>query len=439
MRPASLALCLLAAMAAAGCARGAGRGEHRPPTGGSAEPVGSAPARFLYVWAGDKDEKDSDFLAVVDVRPASATYGQMLATAPVGMRGTMAHHLEYALPAAGQLLYANGHHHEAIFQFDVSDAERPRLVGTASAAPPLRYPHDFVRLPNQHLLVGYLRSEGPSPVPGDSTMPGNSGGVAELTPDGRVVRWGSAADSTLPRPMRPYAFAVLPERDRFVVTSAAMMEASSADAVQVWRLSDLTRLHTLPLPPARLPDGRMLDSGHAQPFEPRVMRDGSVLLNAYGCGFYRMTGIGTDRPAIQNVYTLDVPAGRVPPGRLAGCGVPVVDGRFWVVPVGRLNLLLTLDVSDPARPREVARLQTDSSFRPHWLAKDPGSDRIVVGAENGGEDRMLMARLDARTGALRWDETFRSADGRLGVSFVRDRWPHGLTGEAFGHAALFRP
>lgn len=107
--------------------------------------------------------------------------------------------------------------------------------------------------------------------------------------------------------------------------------------------------------------------------------------------------------------------------------------------VGRLNMLLTLDVADPARPREVARLYADSTFRPHWLAKDPGSDRIIVGAENGGENRMLMARLDPRTGALRWDESLRSADGRLGVSFVRDRWPHGPSGEAFGHAALFRP
>ena len=73
------------------------------------------------------------------------------------------------------------------------------------------------------------------------------------------------------------------------------------------------------------------------------------------------------------------------------------------------------------------------------MAKDPESDRIIVGAENGGENRMLMARLDGTTGRLSWDETFRSGDGSLGVSFVRHRWPHGETGEAFGHAALFRP
>ncbi len=106
--------------------------------------------------------------------------------------------------------------------------------------------------------------------------------------------------------------------------------------------------------------------------------------------------------------------------------------------VGRLNALVTLDVSDPEHPREVGRLLADSTFRPHWMAKDPGSDRIVVGAENGGEDRMLMARLDPASGALLWDESFRSADGALGVSFVRERWLHGDTGDAIGHAALFR-
>ena len=49
------------------------------------------------------------------------------------------------------------------------------------------------------------------------------------------------------------------------------------------------------------------------------------------------------------------------------------------------------------------------------------------------------ARVDARTGQLRWDETLKSADGVLGISLRRARWPHGATGDAFGHAALFRP
>ena len=138
------------------------------------------------------------------------------------------------------------------------------------------------------------------------------------------------------------------------------------------------------------------------------------------------------------MYTIDVPTDRVTDGQMASCGVPVLAGHYWVMSVGGLNLLVVLDISDPAHPREVSRLAADSTFRPHWQAKDPHSDRIIVGAENGGESRMLMARFDSTTGRLSWDESFRDADGKLGVSFVREQWPHGNTGEAFGHAALFR-
>jgi len=419
----------------AGCATQATTSASSAP---NAVAEGTTPARYLYVWAGDKDEKESDFLAVVDVRRDSPTYGQVLNTVPVGMTGTLPHHLEYALPPEGQTLYANGHHHEQIFRFDVSDAEHPKLAGIAEAAATFRYPHDFARLPDNSLLVGYLRSDGKSPTPGDTNVPGNHGGVVHMSADGRVLRKASAADPALTEPMRAYAFAVLPAIDRFVLTSAPMMEDHSADAIQIWRLSDLTPLETLMVPPARLPDGRTLAMGHRLPFEPRVMPDGSVLLNTYGCGFYRVTKIGS-APAMHNVYTIDIPVDRVPADRLGACGVPVISGRYWVMSVGRLSTLVTLDISDPEHPREVSRLLADSTFRPHWMAKDPGSDRIVVGAENGGESRMLMARLDDRTGLLTWDATFRSSEGTLGVSFVRRKWPHGDSGEAFGHAALFRP
>ncbi|MBA3341921.1 MAG: hypothetical protein H0T48_08795 [Gemmatimonadaceae bacterium] len=398
-------------------------------------------SRFLYVWAGDKDEKHTDFMAVVDVNPASPDYGDVVATVPVGMSGSLPHHLEYELPPAGRTLYANGHHHEAVFLFDLERDGRPRLAGKADAAPPFRYPHDFARLPNGNVLVGYLRSEGPSPAAGDTTNPGGHGGIAEFTPEGRHVRSASAAGGASAgggKPVRPYAFTLRADVDRVLVTSAAMMEPVNADVVQIFRLSDLSLLTTLPVPPARLPGGRTLSSGHKLPFGPRLMPDKSVLLNAYGCGFYRVTGIETEAPRIENVYTIDVPTSLVPDSTMAACGVPVVVGRFWVMSVGGLNTLIALDVSDPAHPVEVSRLKADSSFRPHWLAADPGSNRIIVGAENGGENRMLMARLDAKSGRLSWDESFRSADGRLGVSFVRDVWPHGPTGEAFGHAALFR-
>lgn len=407
----------------------------RAPDGESAAlPPGAA--RYLYVWAGDKDEKESDFLAVVDVRPSSATYGQVLATEQAGMSGTLPHHTEYQLPAPGQLLFANGHHHEQIYLFDTEEAERPRLVKALPPTPPYRYPHDFVRLPNGNVLVGFLRSEGPSPAPGDSTMPGNHGGIAEMTGDGRLVRTVSAADSTIRVPIRVYAFALRPDIDRLLTTSAPMMEDQSADVIQIWRLSDLALLRTIPMPPALLADGTVLPKGHQLPFEPRVMPDGSILLSAYGCGFYRVTGLDTDAPEIRNVHTIDV---RAAGDQHGACGIPALFGHYWVMTVGQLSTLVVLDLRDPAGPVEVSRLVADTTFRPHWLARDPGSNRMIVGAENGGENRMLMARIDTTTGKLAWDASFRGPDGTLGISFIRSAWPHGATGEGFGHAAVFRP
>ncbi len=429
-------LCFLSALPAACTAHHATDAASPAVVATSPTAAAEAPARYLYVWAGDKDEKDSDFMAVVDIRPTSSTYGQVVATEPVGMGGTLPHHTEYELPGPGRLLFANGHHHEKIFLFDTDSASRPRLVRTLPPVPPYRYPHDFLRLPNGNLLIGFLRSEGPSPTPGDTLVPGGHGGMAEVDGQGRVIRTASAAVAGLGAPVRVYAFAPRPDVDRLLTTSAPMMEDTTAHVVQVWRLSDLTLLHTLAVPPARLPDGTLIPRGHQLPFEPRVMPDGSVLLNAYGCGFYRVTGMDTAEPRITNVHTIDV---RAVGDSLGACGVPVVVGRFWVMSVGRLSALVTLDVSDPARPVEVSRLQADAGFRPHWLARDPGSDRLIVGAENGGENRMLMAHLDASTGRIRWDESLRADDGKLGISFRRERWPHGATGEAFGHAALFRP
>src|SRR5690606_27547013 len=78
---------------------------------GAPEPP-AGPSRFLYVWAGDTDGQDSDFLAVVDVEPGSATYGDVLWTDTVGLRGSLPHHLEYALPAEDEFLFGNSHHHE---------------------------------------------------------------------------------------------------------------------------------------------------------------------------------------------------------------------------------------------------------------------------------------------------------------------------------------
>lgn len=393
----------------------------------------SLPSRYLYVWAGDEDGKESDFMSVFDVDPSSKQFGQVISTTPVGMSNSMPHHLEYQLPAAGEFLFGNAHHHETVLLFDTRDSVHPVVAKTLPKVPTLRYPHDFVRLPNGNLLVGYLRSDGPSPLAGDSTMPGGHGGIAEFTAKGELVRWRSAADSTATStvPIRPYAFALLPALDRFVVTSALMMEDTSASVVQIWRLSDLTLLRTLPVPEALDGSNQPIKGSNGLPFEPRVLPDGSVFFNSYYCGFYRLTDV-VNNPTISPVYGIDMPDPE------KGCGVPLLIGKYWIMAVGRLNSLVTLDLSDPAHPREVQRLYADSVFRPHWLAYDEGGHRVVVGAENGGESRMMLADFDPVTGKLAWNEKLRGKDGTRGLSFTSTTWPHGASGAAYGHAAVFR-
>lgn len=424
--PVTLTL-VLTGLAAAACART------------PAPQAALSPSPLLLVFAGDADEADEDFLAVVDLGNGP-TAGRVVASTPIGLKASMPHHMEYALPPPGELLFMNAHHHEQTLLVDVSNSRQPRVAKRLTPPPPFRFTHDYTRLPNGNRLVGFLRSEGASPQKGDTTSPGGHGGIAEYSAAGDLLRSASAEVAGYQEPIRPYAFAPLLGEDRVVTTSALMMEQSSADVVQIWRYSDFKLLHTIAVPPGAAADGTPLPGAGKVPFEPRLMRDGSVLLNAYGCGLYRVTGIASERPSISHVYTIQVPDPPSPDATRGACGVPAIADNFWIMPVGRAHMLVTLDISDPARPREVARFETALDFNPHWLAADPASSRLVVGAELGGEQGMLILDLDRATGRLSPAAGIVDADGRPGyVNLAVNDWPHGATGPAWGHAALFLP
>lgn len=398
----------------------------------------SSPSPYLLVFAGDADEADEDFLAVVDLG-TGPTAGRVIATAPIGLKASMPHHMEYALPPAGELLFMNAHHHEQTLMVDTSDPRHPRIVKRLAPPPPFRFTHDYTRLPNGNRLVGFLRSEGASPQRGDTISPGGHGGIAEYSAAGDLLRTVRAAVDGYKEPIRPYAFAPLLEADRVVTTSAQMMESFSADVIQVWRYSDFKLLHTIAVPPGTAADGAALAAAAKIPFEPRLMRDGSVLFNAYGCGIYRVTDIASEQPAVRNVYTIQVPEPATADDVRGACGVPVIVGNYWIMPVGRAHMLVTLDISDPAHPREVARFSTAADFNPHWLAADPLSSRLVVGAELGGEQGMLILDLDKASGRLSPAAGIVAKSGRPGyIDLAIADWP-GATGPAWGHAALFLP
>ena len=385
---------------------------------------GTKPASYLYVWAGDEDEKDSDFLAVIDVRPGSADYGKVVATAPVGARATMPHHIEYETPPGG-LLFANGWKAGQTFIIDVADPLKPKLAGSFKAAGEYSYPHSFARLANGNVLAAFQST-------GEKYGP--SGGLVELDSAGRPVRAAASATPDIPNDLNwPYSLAVHPKIDRIVTTSTDMgmppfdqWQPHDTRHVQIWSAAELKLLASVALPESG--KGRH----HIWPAEPRVLADGTVYVNTFTCGLYRLTDLDTARPKAEFVHAF--------PGGTSFhdmCAVPVVIGHYWIQTVPALPGLIVLDVRDPARPVEVSRLTVDKRFAmPHWIAADRGSGRLVLTID--GSPDVLLLSFDDRTGTLAVDESFREAGAAAsGVSFDRAEWPHGKTGKALVHGAVF--
>ncbi len=387
----------------------AGQGERR---------VSNGPARYLYVWAGTGNDSTNgvDMMTVLDADPSSAAYATVLSVLTVDSSGRMPHHTEFSAPPTGSL-FANDFSGDKSFLVDFSTPASPRLTRRLASVPGGRRLHSFARLANGHVLATVQF--------GDGSVPGDPGGLAEFDGDGNLVRSAWSRDSTFPGAhIRTYALAVVPDADRVVTTSSPMNSEKTAHVIQVWRLSDLTLLKTLPVPEIAG------DSAHTYPFEVRALDDGTVMLNSYFCGFFRISGLDRD-PRIDRVMALPRPAN-------IGCSVPVIAGHFMVMPIAYAHRYATIDISDPAHPKEVASFPTDATFFPHWASADPGSDRLVFTDQGDGAPMVKIARLDRATGRLSWDERFKDAGATSpGVSYHRATWPNGVTGMAMPHGAVF--
>jgi hypothetical protein len=101
--------------------------------------------------------------------------------------------------------------------------------------------------------------------------------------------------------------------------------------------------------------------------------------------------------------------------------------------------LVALDISDPGKPVEVSRVVFGEDERPHWIAKEPSGNRIVVSGGGGDlESRLMIATIDMKTGKLALDVQFPSQSGKQGwIGFDRQAWPHGNTGRGIPHGAVF--
>jgi hypothetical protein len=382
-----------------------------------AAPLAAAPGAkndYLFVWATDVGAKKSDFLAVIDVDASSPRYGEVIATAPTGVPLSIAHHTEHVMPKGG-VLFANGFGAGQTFLFDLHDPVHPKVAGSFLGADDFMHPHSFVREPNGNVLSTYQ-------MRGHEN--GEPGALVELSPQGKVLRISPAIDPKGEPFIRPYSLAVIPKLDRVVTTSADMHAKAVSHSVQVWRLSDLKLLKTV-----RLPTGPRGTEGD-DPAEPRVLEDGrTVVVSTFNCGMFVLNGLEGQAPVAELIHALPV----------GECALPVVAGRYWVATDTSIPGLVSLDMTNPHKPTEVSRLVLGKGQQPHWISLAPDGQRIVVsGGKDALETRVLMVRIDRRTGKLELDERFRDKGAaEAGISFDRKSWPHGDTGRALPHGAVF--
>ena len=380
-----------------------------------------SPSRsYVFAWAGTDDTtgKASDFLAVIDADPASPAYGRVVATAPVPARGTMPHHTELTAPPAGQWLFANGFMSGRTFLFDLDNPLAPRLAGTIDSVPGFAKPHSFWRLADGNVLATIQFGERP--------RRGGPGGLVLFGPHGQVLRTASAADPAFPgAPIRAYSLDVAPAVDRVITTGSPMEDTPAAKVVQVWRLSNLSLVRTLALP--QVPR----DTTPHLSFEARFLPgDSLALVTSWRCGLYLLSGLAGTMPRVDLLLALPRPQND-------GCGVPLLFSHWFILPVAALHHYVVYDVADPRHPRRASVLEVDSTYHPHWTAREPGTDRVILTSDEN-DHRVLMARFDSVAGVLSLDSTFRdSGSARPGVDFARRSWPHGDFGPALPHGAIF--
>lgn len=375
----------------------------------------TVPGSMLIAWLKDDDAEDPAFLAVIDADPDSPNYGRLLTTATTGVSLTDAHHTSHSLPNSGRV-FANAFRDGQTFIFDTAQPHLPRLLAGFERVGQYSFPHSFVELPGGNFLVTFQTS-------GENDD--QAGGLVELAPDGELVRSASAAASAAGGFIRPYSLEVFPELDRVISTSSDMWGTQATQEIQLWRLSDLSLLQTSSLPGGEQRNIEQL------PLEVRTVGDGSsAYVSTWNCGLYHLTGIAGRSLSAELVWDFASNA----------CAIPLVIGDFWVQAVGEAWQVVVLDISDPADPQLATVLQFPDQFQPHWIAAEPGGERIVLTGYEALSDRIVMLRFDPDEKNLTIDESFgRQSGGLPGFLTNREIWPHGKTGHATAHGVLFWP
>src|SRR5438034_6867304 len=177
---------------------------------------------LLYVWTSDADQKDPDFLSVLDADPASSSYGKVIATAPTGSPGNEAHHFGYT--ANADRIFAGGLFSNRLFIYDVAtDPKHPKLVKTVpdlAASTGFSGPHTFYAVPGGVLIAMLGSKEGGAP-----------GALVKLDNDGKFLE-------AHPAPDYMYDVGIKPELNLIVTSSWAHPHAVKAGNTPMDQVGD---------------------------------------------------------------------------------------------------------------------------------------------------------------------------------------------------------
>eukprot|EP00953_Heterococcus_sp_UTEX-ZZ885_P006292 3852-Heterococcus_DN1.PRE.1 len=106
--------------------------------------INSAPGELLYVWTGDYDKQQPDFLAVFEFNNTSPDYGKLVKKVNIPTKGNEPHHGQfsydgYRFGAAGILSFlypikANQPAQPQLYFFDTTDPRNPRFANSEKSA-----------------------------------------------------------------------------------------------------------------------------------------------------------------------------------------------------------------------------------------------------------------------------------------------------------------
>jgi len=310
---------------------------------------------ILYVWVRDGDHQDSDFLAVVDVDPASDSYGQITATVPTNSPANEAHHFGYNVNA--DRIFGAGMFSNKLFIYDVgTDPHNPTLMKTVDLDPTgYSGPHTMYAVPGGVMLAMLGAVDG-----------GGPGALVLVDDDGNFQQaWPVVRPTGEPGYM--YDIGVKLEMNRMVTSSWAHpghikdgshMEQSGTEAV-VW---DWTEMKIL-----------QVEDLDAAPLEVRWLHGpdglGGFTNAAFGNTIWYWEDADEDG-TLEFSMVIDLGEGAAPMDMRIS-----YDNRFLYISLRGGGKVVQYDIADPKTPTLLSEVALP---QPTMMRLSPDSERLYV-------------------------------------------------------------